>query len=323
MQPSFNEGKPFPIPPEKVRDLKEDISRLMAGTYEIPATHTFVNLCAYMHTLTNQLTAQGLSDEAFSKALNEEFQDAVEALKPEKNALLAIFTSQIWNESEFVEDRARLIRYNGMMTQKLNMLGALFVEACIRWIESPEAKSPPYASMITRFKEIVGFSESKFPEMLSERIVMEVTTSGMSTAEIAAANLASIVMSKCEELENQGTVVSRDKVLTAIQRAYRNIGVMLARMNQNVSVPIMDELWSDPSYFELREEGGEYVLYLLPERLPDITIDDGKSVWKTMRYGETTSCPAMYAVGEHSAVVPEFFKTAVELIGSANDFPQK
>lgn len=320
MTPNFNADKPFPIPPEKVRDLKDDIAALMAGTYTVPAAHTFYNLVAHMHGLQTRLTNEGVPPEEASEKLLDDFTELTHALKPEKNALLAIFTSQIWNEPEFVEDRARLLRANGGTIQKLNMLSTLFIEAGLRWIESTEAKSPPYASMIMRFKEIHGFAESKHPRTLEDRVVMDLVGSGMSTAEIAAVHLAHIVIQKCVDLEKQDVHVSREQALAAIQRAYRNIGVMLARMNQNVSVVVMDELWSDPAHFELRQEGDEFVLYLLPDRLPDIKTESGESVWKTMRYGETTSCPAMYAVGEHSAVIPEFFKTALELVESANDF---
>ncbi|MBY0110665.1 hypothetical protein K2Y00_01535 [Patescibacteria group bacterium] len=324
MQPNFIEGKPFPIPPEKVRDLKEDIAKLMAGTYEIPPEHTFLNLCAHMHAFKTRLVNEWDAESVPSEKLLDEFTRLNDALKPEKNALLAIFTSQIWNEPEFVEDRARLLRYNAAIAQKLSALGALFSEACVRWIESEEARSPLYASMIARFKEIYGFTNSTRPHTIPDRVITEVVMSGMSTAEIAAMNLADIVISHCEDLEEKGEVVDRDEALRAIQRAYRNIGIMLARMNQNVSVPLMDELWSDPSYFELREEGGEYVLYLIPtDRLKEMKTEEGELVWETMRYGDTTACPAMYGAGEHGPVITEFFQTAVELIGSSNDFPQK
>lgn len=312
--------RPFPLEQEPIVDLKPIIAGLLAGTYAPKPELTREGLEKQLLALRAETkkSIQSPKETEELERLQVQGRRLREALKPELGALTAIVTSEIWNDPTFLEERSALLKSPLPLTQKFEYMGEIFVGATKRWFATQEKTPVPHlVPILARLKDALWYelsgAETDFFRSSGPAHIKQ----GIGTARQVAHNLAVMVMTKATELDERGTRLSQEQVYGAIERAYYKIGVRLASMNVNYAVPFMDALWKNPSMFELREKDGIYTLYILPDKLNTLMDEDGKNLWETQLHGETTKCPAMYGVGDHGAVIPEYFRYSLELMKSS------
>jgi|GEM_PF-3131275 len=295
---------PFPFAAEEVRDIRSEIDAVQAGTYSPEERYSSVAL-EQMYDRTYQFVTRARhqfktsEEEAFSK----EVISYLEGLKPEANALSAIILSQIWNDPEFVRARQEIATATDTAFARLKETKNQFDQACMLWFARQQDPSAPSHAIALRHVQISNLKGLVVPGINSIALI----TGGMGTAQDAAFHLARIVIQKRDGLKQEGIALTREQTLEMIRRAYRNIGFMLARMDLNDANLLTKVLWApgNEGMFELREVEGSYVLFLDPNKVPELF---------KKRFGETTTCPAMYPVGDSPAVVPEFFKFAMGIL---------
>lgn len=308
---SANRLPPLPVDREKLEfeNLGPVIESMRAGTYTPSVSKEEIDAVTEkaVHHFSDDETKEGKdAKEAVSKLW--------ESLKVERNALVAIFISEIWNAPASADERSALARKDGGYAAKIDAARKLFETQTFRWFSESNKHDASLKPLVQRLEDMIvlrdRLTRGESPTTFIYR--------GISTAQDAAANLPRIVLAKVEEA---GLSLSGKEKLEIVRRAYRNLGITLASMNQSFSPQLMESFWKDDSLFFLEQgDDGVYVLKIHRDRMMNLQDYWGTPIFERPPFGETTRCPAMYPTGGHPPVVPEFFKWALEILENSDEF---
>lgn len=308
---SANRLPPLPVDRERLEfeNLAPIIESMRAGTYTPSVSKKEID------AVTEKAVRLFFDDETKEgQDAQETARNLWERLKVERNALVAIFISEIWNAPASADERSALARKDGGYAAKIDAARELFETQTFRWFSESDKHGASLRPLVRRFEEMIvlrdRLTRGESPTTFIYR--------GISTAQEAAANLPRIVLAKVEEA---GLPLSGKEKLEIVRRAYRNLGITLASMNQSLSPLLMESFWQDDSLFFLEQgDDGVYVLKIHRDRMMGLRDFQGTPVFERLPFGETTRCPAMYPTGGHPPVVPEFFKWALEILENSDEF---
>jgi hypothetical protein len=241
-----------------------------------------------------------------------------EETKEERNASLAIFTSEIWNM--FPEERKAhpaIFKYEfdhrvlGGYTQSLfeRAVDVLTIRRNSR-LALPQEQQTPLDTAFRRYDAIIkfgtvhGFTGYDTPSTFIYR--------GIGTAK----HVTWGILNLARDMAHQQLHSTDPTIFTSIlESGYGILLAPLANMNKENAVGLMDSMFTNPShdtfdtrYFRLTEHYGQWRMALDHGELMGIQTDKGLPFVELEPDTITTRCPAMYAHGETKGIVREYFE---------------
>ena len=295
---SRNTEKPLPIP-----------SRLHERTDPIG----FDALVRAMQTgvFTSAVISNEMLDKKDYNRYNEderiEAQKLADALKPEKNAALAVLLPLIWNQPQFMTIREHLSAKTVTQGVASGTQG-LFNGYVETWFErnSERCSDPNVARVIERYKKIIAFRQRCLGSYDTPESHIR---NGVATATEAAWGIVGVLHVLLEESQMQ---LTNNQARALIERAFTSFVQRFAKMNQKHAIPVLKGVQKDtdspqPLDFSLLKK----FFYL--EQMPDGSLrlmmhrfefqkflevyaekHDGVQLLEVEPAADTTWCPAVH-----------------------------
>ena len=290
----------FPVPREEIKieaDLDPIIEGLLDGTF-VPV-------------LSNE-EMENIIDRAFDPALaSDELYDglneALASLLPERNGLVAILISRVWYTPAFEPARKKLAQEEGPLEAKLARSEYLFQRVIDYWFDFQEElgeESECYV-FIERLQELLNFVPS------NKKRAVELVKEGAGTANDTVKLMINMTLAKEAEL---GIILTKEEFDYTVERALFKGGTILASMQQNTTVNLLEVL--EPKHFRFEKEAKGYALKLIRDELPHLKDREGVLIFGKEHEKDRTRCPGLYPVGDKPPVIPAYFKWAMEMIRS-------
>jgi hypothetical protein len=292
------------------------IDALQTGTFQFePSTEALEDIAAHPTSSENKGT---LEIELYFK------------LKSERNAIVAILLADVWNEPEFVAERAATIGAPRNDQPMNRMTEYMFFAALKRQVATLDVtnvgeKQVRNQILRKRLETIITIGiHSGYVRPGTETV--EFIANGIGTASKIGWGLVNVIP---ELARAKGITLSTKEAVEVMERALHKIGMMLASIHQDVGAPLFRALVSDesgaysprpqetfnPSFFDLKkdEKTGKYALYILHEKMSTIPVYD-KTLFGREAKGETTWCPARYRIDGQDDVITQYYAWIMDVV---------
>ncbi len=297
-------------------DLRPIIAAMRDGTYAPTVPRDLLD-----QKLVRKITS---NDGSTTETDSTEAIDVWRQIKPERNALIAIFAQEAWesfaaarkqldyeiDHSRPVHDAAFLedwcIR---MISHSFQQWGARrdarLVRANGEW-DVPDR-------LYDRFRAIIDFGHTNMIVNDSPASFME---RGIGTASTVTWRLAKMV----PRLAVRDSVpMTKQQVLDCLRRSYSTVVVQFMSLHQYIAVPLISALQTsdgfDMSLFSLEPISGGYKLTIDHTKLLAMRDKEGNRIFDRQLTSETTWCPARYSTGEGQSMLQGYFDWVVSIAG--------
>ncbi len=307
-----------------------------------------VNLSPIMLSLLEDTFQSSISDQELERTIYEKKDEATseqladakriwDELKSERNALVALFTEEIWESfstqrnlvlmgekqsRKLVQDPWALLNHREGITDPVDFYYTVtkdvFKKAIDDWEEGKtnDSGQTRLDILYQRLRKIITFGRShSFTK--DEYTPGEFIHLGANTMIDVTWALIDVIP---KVLKRDGLPMTTEVMVQALERSYGGLVGLLSSMHKDIGVSLLKNLRNSPAdyhfnpkFFHVTKELQGYQLQVDHSVFLQATTYDGTLTLDQTHLDATTWCPAKYSQGEEKDVIREAFEWCVEI----------